>query len=183
MFSPSVTWTDSDKRNKKQGSIWDTQTQKKHIWPRSKSPATLSESKQEYRHGGHKAREIVMCLSESVWVCWTSMSVFHHSKPLIIQCFFPTPFNLRTIVLLTFKALLDSNCLPHHSVQATHIQLTELLAIFKTWPAHYYVIALDTSTWNALLPHFQLLKFYLTEHLFCLSNVSQVLSFHLWSRR
>lgn len=66
VLSPSVTWTDSDKRNKKQGSIWDTQTQKKHIWPRSKSPATLSESKQEYRHGGHKAREIVMCLSESV---------------------------------------------------------------------------------------------------------------------
>lgn len=46
--------SNSDKRNKKQGSIWDTQTQKEHIWPRSKSPATLPESKQEYRHGDIK---------------------------------------------------------------------------------------------------------------------------------
>lgn len=180
----SLLATNSDKRNKKQGSIWDIQTQREHIWPRSRSPATFLEFKQEYRHGGHKEREIAMCLSESVWVCLTSMPAFHHSKPFVIQCFFSTPHNLRTIInILSFKALHGSNCLPHHLVQATSMQLSELVVIFRTWPAHYHVIARDTSTRNALLPHFQLLKVYLEEHLFCPAKVSQWLSFYLWSSR
>lgn len=102
------------------------------------------------------------------------MPVFRDSKPLaqplILHCFHSL-CNLRSITnILSSKALLQgSNSPPSQaddSVQVAPLQLTEIFAIFRAWPAHNHTFAPDTSTWNALLSHFQLLRFCLKEHLF-----------------
>ena len=133
----------------------------KHLCPEtSQGPAWY-----QYRHRRYKGKEITACPSESIWICLTPKPVFFGSAlppsvlPLILQfkVYSRYPFN---------------PCLPtiHPLSPTTHTGLTFAVhgasGRCQTFPAHCSVIASHTDTWNALWPHFHLMKFCLKEHLF-----------------
>lgn len=118
-----------------------------------------------YRHRRYKGKEITMCPSESIWVCLTPKPVFFGSA---------SPPSVLSLILQfkIYNQYLFSPYLPtiHPLSPTTHTGLTFAVhwasGHCQTFPAHYYIIASDTDAWNALWPHFHLMRFCLKEHLF-----------------